>query len=449
MSTIIMSKCWPLKMPPAPKSVLISLADNANDQGHCWPAITTICQRTCFKRTAVINAIKWLEDHGAISVDHTTGRRSNLYVITPSDYRGEVSGDYHYVYRITHVPSGMYYIGVRSCYCSPEKDDYWGSGQASPWLHSVREECDREILKLFDDRESAAVYESGLIRTEIGNPKCLNRQSSAPATAMGNPPTPLFNGASNERFAPRTVREATENGTRGGRFARRTVREATSDGTADGLQQSARRTPTVRETDPNRKEPSKEPSKATVNPRSPAHDAREAGGGEARDPEPGEVTQEQSALAVQASIALRRLGMRVQPAHPKLLALAVRGFSVESMALTASELALKKVGLYGSTDHDPELLELFASGATQAQLRLTNDEYAALRNAAPPLNFLAATMIGRAEDASRDAAVGQIGTVRRGNVPRGNTSRQSVLESRNQEIAAAWATDMEVDDAAQ
>ncbi|HCL3300057.1 TPA: helix-turn-helix domain-containing protein, partial [Pseudomonas aeruginosa] len=34
MSTIIMSACWPLQgLTPAQKAVLISLADNANDEG--------------------------------------------------------------------------------------------------------------------------------------------------------------------------------------------------------------------------------------------------------------------------------------------------------------------------------------------------------------------------------------------------------------------------------
>lgn len=81
MSTIVMAGCWPLQMPPTPKAVLISLADQANDQGVCWPAISTICERTCFGKTAVIDAIKWLEEHGLIAADRSNGRHTSYQVI--------------------------------------------------------------------------------------------------------------------------------------------------------------------------------------------------------------------------------------------------------------------------------------------------------------------------------------------------------------------------------
>jgi len=86
MSTTVMGQCWPLQMPPTQKSVLISLADNANDQGHCWPSLTTIAERTCFGRTAVIEAIKWLEAHGALRADRSDRYRTS-YVVTPTQYK--------------------------------------------------------------------------------------------------------------------------------------------------------------------------------------------------------------------------------------------------------------------------------------------------------------------------------------------------------------------------
>jgi biotin operon repressor len=85
VSTIIMSACWPLQMPPTPKSVLISLADNANDNGVCWPSLTKIAERTCFGRTAVIEAIRWLEEHGLVVADRSNGRHTS-YVVTPYDF---------------------------------------------------------------------------------------------------------------------------------------------------------------------------------------------------------------------------------------------------------------------------------------------------------------------------------------------------------------------------
>lgn len=80
-----MAKCWPLQMPPTPKAVLMSLADNANDAGDCWPSLAKVCERTCFGKTAVIKAIAWLEEHGALEADRTNGRHSR-YTVTPEKY---------------------------------------------------------------------------------------------------------------------------------------------------------------------------------------------------------------------------------------------------------------------------------------------------------------------------------------------------------------------------
>lgn len=84
-----MSACWPLQMPPTPKAVLVSLADNANDHGGCWPSISKVCERTCFGKTAVIQAIAWLETHGALTADKSNGRHTS-YTITPHKYEQPV-----------------------------------------------------------------------------------------------------------------------------------------------------------------------------------------------------------------------------------------------------------------------------------------------------------------------------------------------------------------------
>lgn len=80
-----MSACWPLQMPPTQKAVLISLADNANDHGECWPSIATIAERTCFSERAVQNAIKWLEEIGIVAADRSNGRHTR-YVLAPEKY---------------------------------------------------------------------------------------------------------------------------------------------------------------------------------------------------------------------------------------------------------------------------------------------------------------------------------------------------------------------------
>lgn len=86
MSTIIMSACWPLLgMSPAQKAVLISLADNANDEGVCWPSVATIGVRTCLSERAVRNALRWLEEAGVLKSNQRFGR-STWYAITPAGY---------------------------------------------------------------------------------------------------------------------------------------------------------------------------------------------------------------------------------------------------------------------------------------------------------------------------------------------------------------------------
>ena len=91
MSTIIMSACWPLQgMSPAQKSVLISLSDNANDEGVCWPSVGKISMRTCLSERAVRNALRWLEEAGLIRTHMRTGR-STYYTINTSNYNPGIS----------------------------------------------------------------------------------------------------------------------------------------------------------------------------------------------------------------------------------------------------------------------------------------------------------------------------------------------------------------------
>ena len=86
MSTIIMSQCWPIEgISPAQKAVLISLADQANDDGYCWPSVGTIAKRTCLSERAVQGAIKWLHSAGLLSSDERRGT-SSVYRITPAAY---------------------------------------------------------------------------------------------------------------------------------------------------------------------------------------------------------------------------------------------------------------------------------------------------------------------------------------------------------------------------
>lgn len=90
MSTMVMGLVWPLVLPPSEKAVLVSLADNANDQGVCWPAIepregqakrgTSISERTCLSPRTVQRAISELEQLGLVARTFQRGR-STVYRI--------------------------------------------------------------------------------------------------------------------------------------------------------------------------------------------------------------------------------------------------------------------------------------------------------------------------------------------------------------------------------
>lgn len=89
MSNYIMNQCWPLQLPPTTKAVLMSLADQADNCGGCFPSIATICTRTCFKKDAVIKAIAWLETKNIVIADRSNGRRTTYRIVVEAAGVGE------------------------------------------------------------------------------------------------------------------------------------------------------------------------------------------------------------------------------------------------------------------------------------------------------------------------------------------------------------------------
>lgn len=86
MSTIIMSQCWPLQgLSVTQKAVLISLADQANDDGVCWPAVGTIAARCCMSPRAVRSAMDHLEAVGLLARDRRFNS-STVYSVTPAEF---------------------------------------------------------------------------------------------------------------------------------------------------------------------------------------------------------------------------------------------------------------------------------------------------------------------------------------------------------------------------
>lgn len=85
MSTFILSACWRIDwISPSQKLVLVSLADQANDDGVCWPSIKTLGVRTCLSERAIRDALRALEEHGLLTTGQREGR-SSYYTVTPAN----------------------------------------------------------------------------------------------------------------------------------------------------------------------------------------------------------------------------------------------------------------------------------------------------------------------------------------------------------------------------
>lgn len=71
----------------------------------------------------------------------------------------------HYVYKIIDEKTNQYYIGVRSCKCEIEEDEYMGSYQCwKPTGNLIK-----KVLKIFNSRKEANIYEIEIIKKNIKN----------------------------------------------------------------------------------------------------------------------------------------------------------------------------------------------------------------------------------------------------------------------------------------
>jgi len=82
MSTLIQSQCWPLQFKAIAKLILISLADQANDEGFCWPSIESLIKRTGLSERAVQNCLNELERSKTI-VRKRRRHATTVYLVVP------------------------------------------------------------------------------------------------------------------------------------------------------------------------------------------------------------------------------------------------------------------------------------------------------------------------------------------------------------------------------
>ena len=75
-----MTAAWALDLPTGEKIVLLSLADNANDNGHCWPSMAAIAKRAGMTTRGAQLIVQRLEAAGHIHREQVTGKGCNYFV---------------------------------------------------------------------------------------------------------------------------------------------------------------------------------------------------------------------------------------------------------------------------------------------------------------------------------------------------------------------------------
>lgn len=82
MSNLVLNEAWKLALKSSPKLVLISLADQADDDGWCFPSIQSLINRTGLSERAVQMQLNELEEIGAIT-RHRRRHATTVYRVTP------------------------------------------------------------------------------------------------------------------------------------------------------------------------------------------------------------------------------------------------------------------------------------------------------------------------------------------------------------------------------
>lgn len=77
-----MTLAWQVQLPSSDKLVLLALADNANDEGHCFPSVPTLMSKCGMGERTVQGVISRLKSAGHLTCHYRTGR-STVYTVHP------------------------------------------------------------------------------------------------------------------------------------------------------------------------------------------------------------------------------------------------------------------------------------------------------------------------------------------------------------------------------
>ncbi len=91
MSVRVMTAVWALDLPDSEKIVLLALADCANDEGHCWPGMTSLAKKCSKSDRTVQKSIQALVDAGHLARREVPGKGCNYTVHPRSHVTPEVT----------------------------------------------------------------------------------------------------------------------------------------------------------------------------------------------------------------------------------------------------------------------------------------------------------------------------------------------------------------------
>jgi len=83
MSVMLMTEAFKSAIQSTHKFVLVALCDNANDQGECYPSLSTLCEKTSLSDRTVQKSLAWLEETGFIQRRERSGRSNYFYIADP------------------------------------------------------------------------------------------------------------------------------------------------------------------------------------------------------------------------------------------------------------------------------------------------------------------------------------------------------------------------------
>lgn len=160
------------------KFLLVMLANYADDEGICYPSIERLAKELSQDRKTVIKSIKSLVNSGVLK---DTGRRIGYTksVVVYKIMGLPSSARFHYLYKVTNIETGEYYVGARSTDSLPHMDtNYVGSGNWPRKMKEIGVFLVKDVLEVFVKYEDCIAAEGKFFKSmDYDDGLCKNLQT--------------------------------------------------------------------------------------------------------------------------------------------------------------------------------------------------------------------------------------------------------------------------------